>query len=567
MQVFIVKKAILSKFRGQLICDLRPVCAGHLTGASNRASNAKIESMGVIGEVGRRRPRARIAMFFLYAILCLGAVTTIYPFLIMGSTGLKSSIDQNDNKLIPSYLLSVGVLNDKFVDDKYAGDQDAIAATRSGANANPQLLNNYAKFLMSLPPDYYSVGFRDGPNDVTSRLNIRYQNWIKHKFPTIDALNKIYIEEDLAFETVSPPAEELLRPLWNPVLGPKYRDWLTFKKELPSYFRIPVTMRLIYQNWIRGKYHNSFSAVPSNIAGSSKRFGELTVPKSGALLSEFRSAGVPKRYSAESTETLWLKFNHQAVKGDPLVAGSSVIFPTQAAEISYVGHHVASLRWEFATRDFRYVFYYLVLNGGSFWTTLVYCFLAIVTTLFVNGLAAYALSRYPVRQSAKILIFLLATMAFPAEVAMIPNFLLLKSFGLLNTYSALILPAAASGYMIFLLKGFFDSLPQELFEAGALDGAPELLMMRKIAIPLSLPVFGFFALITFIAAYGNFLYAFLVAQDQRMWTVMVFIYQLSGIAPKHVMMAASLLAALPTLLVFLACQRVIERGIVLPAER
>ncbi|MEI5617245.1 carbohydrate ABC transporter permease, partial [Streptomyces brasiliscabiei] len=68
-------------------------------------------------------------------------------------------------------------------------------------------------------------------------------------------------------------------------------------------------------------------------------------------------------------------------------------------------------------------------------------------------------------------------------------------------------------------------------------------------------------------AYGAFLYAFLVAQDRRVWTLMVWIYQLQGTAPKAVMMAALTLAALPTLIVFLLAQKVILKGIVLPGER
>ncbi|MFQ3668692.1 MAG: ABC transporter permease subunit, partial [Fimbriimonadaceae bacterium] len=164
-------------------------------------------------------------------------------------------------------------------------------------------------------------------------------------------------------------------------------------------------------------------------------------------------------------------------------------------------------------------------------------------------------------------IFLLATMAFPAEVAMIPSFLLLKDLGLLNTFAALVLPTAASGYMIFLLKGFFDSLPQELFEAGQLDGAREVTMMTRIALPLSKPVLGYLALTAFMGAYGAFMYAFLVCQDQRIWTLMVWIYQLQLVAPRSVVMAALTLAAIPTLIVFLSAQRVIMRGIVLPGER
>ena len=92
-------------------------------------------------------------------------------------------------------------------------------------------------------------------------------------------------------------------------------------------------------------------------------------------------------------------------------------------------------------------------------------------------------------------------------------------------------------------------------------------MMLRIALPLSKPVLGYMALLAYMAAYGSFLYAFLVAQDQRMWTLMVWIYQLQLVAPKAVMMAALTVAALPTLIVFLLAQRVIMRGIVLPGER
>jgi len=150
---------------------------------------------------------------------------------------------------------------------------------------------------------------------------------------------------------------------------------------------------------------------------------------------------------------------------------------------------------------------------------------------------------------------------------MIPSFLLLKQLHLLNTFAALVFPTAASGYMIFLLKGFFDSLPQELFEAGQIDGAKEVTMMTRIALPLSKPVLGYLALLAFMGAYGAFLYAFLVVQDQKMWTLMVWIYQLQSTAPKATIMAALTLAAIPTLLVFLLAQRTIMKGIVLPSER
>ena len=79
--------------------------------------------MSLIGQVGRKRPRARLAMALLYLVLCLGAVTTLYPFVLMLTTGLKGPTDQNDNAIVPKYLSDDKELLTKYLDDKYAGDK------------------------------------------------------------------------------------------------------------------------------------------------------------------------------------------------------------------------------------------------------------------------------------------------------------------------------------------------------------------------------------------------------------------------------------------------------------
>lgn len=502
----------------------------------------------------------------LYALLAAGAVTTLYPFLVMIAGGMEGPSDQNDNALVPAYLHSDPALFAKYVDDKYAGNVTAIAATRGGPT-NPEAVARYRKFVMTLPLDMVVCGFRQPPSGIDSRLNTLYQAWLRRRFGNIEALNRAYIEEDTSFETVLPPVEAFDRIRWRPAPGPKWDDWLVFKSSLPVEFRLPVTTRALYQNFMRGAYHFSFASVPPALASGAHDFDHLDVPAAGPALAAFEASGIPAGLRHDTVEARWLAFLGHPVAGDPVAAAAGVRLPIEADERTTVSEEAPTLRREFAGRNFAFVLRYLTVNGHALWTTLIYCGLAIVTTLCVNGMAAYALSRYPIRASGKILVFLLATMAFPAEVTMIPNFLLLKDLHLLNTYAALILPGAASGFMIFMLKGFFDSLPAEIFEAASIDGAKELTMLRRLALPLSRPVFGYFALTTFMGAYGTFLYAFLVAQDRRMWTVMVFLYQLSGTAPKYVMMAAFTLAALPTLLVFLFAQRTIMRGIVLPSER
>ena len=98
-----------------------------------------------------------------------------------------------------------------------------------------------------------------------------------------------------------------------------------------------------------------------------------------------------------------------------------------------------------------------------------------------------------------------------------------------------------------------------------MDGATEITMFRRITVPLSLPIFSVIALNAFTASYGAFLFALVVCQDPKMWTLMVWLYDLQSTAPTYVIMAALTLAALPTLVIFLFAQKVIMRGIILPS--
>ncbi len=229
--------------------------------------------------------------------------------------------------------------------------------------------------------------------------------------------------------------------------------------------------------------------------------------------------------------------------------------------------HRGALRREFVTRNFRAVFDYILIHGRGIANTAIYCSLAVLLALIVNPLAAYALSRYRMPSTYKLLLFLMLTMAFPAMVTQIPVFLMLRNLNLLNTFGALILPGLANGYAIFLLKGFFDSLPRELYECAQLDGAGEWTMFWQVTMSLSRPILAVVALQAFTAAYANFMYALLICQDPRMWTLMVWLYQLQEYSGQAVIYASLLIAAVPTLVVFLLCQKVILRGIVVPVEK
>jgi len=283
-----------------------------------------------------------------------------------------------------------------------------------------------------------------------------------------------------------------------------------------------------------------------------------------------------------------------------------------------------AVKWEFTMRNYWQVIDYLAMHGNGLLNTFIFCALAVVTALIVNPLAAYALSRFSLPGTYKILLFCMATMAFPGEVTMIPGFLLLKKFpllpilgglivtvviflmlenwlpkwkenlralislaaglivgvivipalgsdlastSLLNNFAALILPGMANGFSIFLLKGFFDSMPKELYEAADIDGASEWTKFWMLTMNLSKPILAVIALGAFTGAYSAFMMALIIIPDQKMWTIMVWIFQLQSQSSQSVVYASLVIASIPTFLIFVLCQNVIMRGIVVPTEK
>lgn len=244
------------------------------------------------------------------------------------------------------------------------------------------------------------------------------------------------------------------------------------------------------------------------------------------------------------------------------------IFPPIAQlEFEHVSANTGGLRWTYSVRNYINVFDELFLRGRAFINTVIYCFLAVVSALLVNPMAAYAMSRMRLPGTYKVLMILMATIAFPPMVTTIPQFILLREANLLNTFLALVLPAIANGYLVFLLKGFFDSLPGDLYEAATIDGASEIRIFFQITMSLSKPILAVVALGAFNGAYGAFLYPLIVAPSQDMWVLNVWLYQWQQTASTSAMFASVLIASIPTLLVFLVAQNIIMRGIVVPTEK
>lgn len=348
-----------------------------------------------------------------------------------------------------------------------------------------------------------------------------FHDMLRSKHVDIGRLNQLYQRQyrdfaDVPFTTTAPPA------------GMARTDWLTFV----SGFQPPESNEILQASL------ENIEILDVNFA-----FQDWLLARYGSLEQAAATLGTP-----------WRRLNE-------------VLAPQMQAHRAYFADHIGQLRREFVFRNYRTVAEYLVFRGRGIINTAIYCTLAILTALLVNPLAAYAMSRYRLPSSYKILLFLMCTMAFPAMVTAIPSFIMLRTFGLLNTFAALILPGMANGYSIFLLKGFFDAQPKELYESAQLDGASEWVLFWQITMSLSKPILAVIALSAFTSAYSNFMFAFVTCQDQKMWTIMVWLYQLQQNSGQAVMYASLVIAAIPTFIIFLFCQNIIMRGIVVPSEK
>ena len=374
-------------------------------------------------------------------------------------------------------------------------------------------------------------------------------------------------------------------------------DWEFFAREIINLFwvRVDASQNGVYRDYLKTKYGNI--AALNKIYGSKyKSFSELAIPTEipspyhGALISdygEFLKGWVDpqtkKAFKAPASSIYFcsIEFLFQDYLKDKFktVAAMNKALDTNytsfdAVDVPQWEYHYAKImadkqrqRWEFMTRNFKTVFAYIALQGRGVINTVIYCVLAVLCALTFNPLAAYALSRFQLPSTYKILLFLMLTMAFPQMVTQIPNFLMMRELGLLNTFGALVLPGLANGYSIFLLKGFFDSLPKELYESAMLDGASETRIFLQITMSLSKPILAVIALNAFTHAYSNFMMALLICQDQNMWTLMPWLYQLQQSSCQAVIYSSLIIASIPTFLIFMLCQNVIMRGIVVPVEK
>jgi multiple sugar transport system permease protein len=204
--------------------------------------------------------------------------------------------------------------------------------------------------------------------------------------------------------------------------------------------------------------------------------------------------------------------------------------------------------------------------GKLLFNTFYYAFGAVVFQLIFDTAAAYSLSKLRPMFGNLILGLMLATLMIPAMVLIVPQYvtvidLPIIHINLLDSPFAIWLPMVANAFNIFLLKRFFDSIPEDLMSAAQVDGASPLRTLWSIILPMSRPILGVVSIFAVTAVWKDFLWPKLVMPSPETRTVSVGIYAFAGGTPMNVVIAASVIAAIPTVIIFLLFQRNIMSGL------
>ena len=197
--------------------------------------------------------------------------------------------------------------------------------------------------------------------------------------------------------------------------------------------------------------------------------------------------------------------------------------------------------------------------GNTLFVALTVMFLQLI----FNSLAAYGLARIKFRGANIVFMILIGTLMVPPEVTMVPLYVLVKQFGFIDKYLALIVPFMSSAFGIFLLRQFFMGIPRELEEAAIIDGASRMKIFVRIILPLSKPALYTMALYTFLAHWNEYMWPLIVINDAKKQMIQVGISQfVSGWETQWTLrMAASTTAVIPIIVMFFFVQKQFVEGI------
>lgn len=187
----------------------------------------------------------------------------------------------------------------------------------------------------------------------------------------------------------------------------------------------------------------------------------------------------------------------------------------------------------------------------------------VAITLFTSALMGYIFAKFEFRGKQILFYYILSQLMIPFQVTMIPSYLILVQFGLLNNLLGLIIPSGINAFGIFLMRQFMLTVPNELMEAARVDGASEWRIFLQIVLPQVSPALATLGVLTFMSNWNAYLWPIIVLTEQRVRTLPIILqwYTTQNATQTNLSMAAAVLVMMPVLIVFVLLQRWIIRGI------
>jgi multiple sugar transport system permease protein len=187
------------------------------------------------------------------------------------------------------------------------------------------------------------------------------------------------------------------------------------------------------------------------------------------------------------------------------------------------------------------------------------------TTIFFGAMAGYGFSKFSFPGRDLVFGLILSTFMIPFPVIMIPLFVLVRNFGWVDTYWGLIIPGALTGFAVFMMRQFIQAIPGELLDAARIDGAGEMRIFLTLVLPLARPALATLGILTFLESWNNLLWPLIVIQSDEMETIPLGLTKFSTLYSSNYpqMLAMSVIASLPVLVVFIIGRRQIINSLML----
>ena len=205
----------------------------------------------------------------------------------------------------------------------------------------------------------------------------------------------------------------------------------------------------------------------------------------------------------------------------------------------------------------------LIPMGRYFFNSIFVAGTITIANLFFCSLAGYAFAKHQFAGRDKIFMLLLGSLMIPWQVNLIPQFIIIKNLGWLNSYPGLIVPAMSSAFGVFLMRQFIKSIPNDLIDAARIDGCGEFKIFGFIVIPLVKPALAALAIFTFMAQWNNFVWPLVIIKTREMKTLPLALSVLNSQFGDNfaMVMAGAVVATIPVLVVFIFFQKFFVKGI------